>query len=390
MVLLSLTAECVTGQVANGELVPDLTFQTVLNANVKQSSLHKLKGKVVLIEFWATWCGSCLGAMPHLHELQRKYKDRLQVITVTEETAKRTGQYLLSKPSNLWFAIDTGASIAAVFPHQLIPHTVLISAEGRLIGNTSPEFVTDKLMDSVLDQQTVHLPEKKDNLLGVDELLAKNFYEKPDVANKFLMEPEIKGAPGFSTTYRSDSNFTGRRITAVNVGLVSLYSMAYGNYPFKRMIDSLSKKDKAASYCLDIIVDNKAQLLPTLQKELAQRFDVQAKLVNQPREVYVLTISDAVKFARLTQNITGKRTYAARHGAIDQQAISMSDFAEFLESYGVSRLPVINQTGDLGKYDIKFTFQPENPESLLKILDGMGLKLEKQTQNMDMLWLYKI
>src|ERR1700761_7524456 len=81
-------------QTQNGEAVPEINFQTVLNAPVKSAKLTELKGKVVLLEFWATWCGSCIVAMPHLKELQQQYGNKLQIIAINDETVKRTQQFL--------------------------------------------------------------------------------------------------------------------------------------------------------------------------------------------------------------------------------------------------------------------------------------------------------
>ena len=43
-------------------------------------------GKIYVVEFWATWCGPCIQSMPHLAELQEKYKDKIQIISVTDES----------------------------------------------------------------------------------------------------------------------------------------------------------------------------------------------------------------------------------------------------------------------------------------------------------------
>src|SRR5450755_1921744 len=90
LILFSLLWSSVSfAQVNNGETVPDLDFTTVLNAPVKTIKLSQLKGKLVLIDFWATWCGSCLVAMPHLQSLQSTYGRQLQVIAMNDETPKR-------------------------------------------------------------------------------------------------------------------------------------------------------------------------------------------------------------------------------------------------------------------------------------------------------------
>ena len=388
--LLTIITNLAVAQVKNGEAVPDLNFKTILNAPVKTATLGNLKGKIVLIDFWATWCGSCIVAMPHLQQLQKKYPGKLQIITITDETVKRTGQFLTSRPSNLWFAIDTGREISGVFPHQLIPHDVLINADGKLVANTSPELVTDKVIDSLLNNLQVHLAEKKDNTMDYEEIIKKYFFAADTIKTRFSMLPEIKGAPGLSTTWMQDSTFKGRRLTCLNLGLTSLYRLANNDFPYSRLIDKTPKTKNDAVYCLDIIAANKTDLLPMLQKELAKRFDLQARVEQQNKEVYVLKINDPEKFKSVPVNTSGKRTYYSRHGEIDQQNMTMTDFAEFLESFGIAKqIPVIDETKSSGKFDIKFSFQPENPASLMQVLADMGLILEKTKRNVDMLVVFK-
>jgi thiol-disulfide isomerase/thioredoxin len=283
--LFALLTSCAFAQVKNGEPVPDINFQTILNAPVKQAKLSELKGKVVLIEFWATWCGSCIEAMPHLKQLQQKFQNKLQIITITDETAKRTGQYLTSRPSNLWFAVDTGRLITQLFPHQLIPHTVLIGADGKLIANTSPELVTEKVIDSLLSSKEIHLVEKKDNAMDYKEIIKTYFFAEDTVKNRFTMLPTIKGAPGLSSTWLNDSTFSSRRLTCLNLDLSTLYRIANNNFPYSRTIDKTVKRKVDPTYCLDIIVAKKEDLLPTLQKELSKRFDLQAKIDVQTQKL---------------------------------------------------------------------------------------------------------
>ena len=384
-----LLSDLTYAQVKNGDRVPDLNFETVLNAPVQATRLSKLRGKVVLIDFWATWCGSCLEAMPHLKALQAKYPKQLQVISVNDETVKRTGLYLKSKPSNLWFAVDTGRAIAAVFPHQLIPHTIVIDQDGKLVAAASPAAITAKVIDSLLAKKEVHLAEKKDNLLSYEDLIKQNFFAADTVQNRFMMQGEIKGGPGLSTIHLDDKIFNGRRITCINLPITTLYMIAYGNFPYGRMIDQTKNGQKVPVYCLDLIVKNKEDLMPALKTELARRFDLQAKIEPVLKEVRVLKITDAEKFKTLARNHSGSRTYYSRHGEIDQQSMTMKDFAGFLENYGINKL-VVDETGNNEKLDIKFTFQPENPQSLFDILYGMGLTLTKEQRKIDILVLYKL
>lgn len=373
-------------QVKIGEAVPELHFNTVLNAPVKTASLSGLQGKFVLLEFWATWCGSCLEVMPHLKDLQSRYSKKLQVIAVTDETENRTAQYIRSRPANFWFASDTSGAIASVFPHQLIPHSVLISPRGKLLALTSPELLTNAVMDSLVNGQSVNLAEKKDRMLNYEELIRENFIAADTVQRRFMMQGEIKGAPGLSDAWLASKIFSGRRLSCFNLSLASLYAIAYGNFPYARTDNKTSIKG-APLFCLDIIAKTPGELLPDLRAALAERFDLQAKVTLTLKKVQVLRIFDLRKFQSLQRNISGKRSYYARHGEIDQQAISMKDFASFLESYGVNKL-VTDETGNQEKFDIKFSFQPENPQSLKDILKEMGLSLTEEKRNVDILTIY--
>lgn len=374
-------------QVKNGQAVPDIQFSAILNAPTKTATLGQLKGKIVLIEFWATWCGPCLGAMPHLKQLQQQHKHQLQVITVTDETPKRINQYLASRPSNLWFAIDSARSLASYFPHQTIPHTVLIAADGKLVAQTDPQAVTSQVIDSLWSQQKVHLSEKTDNPLSVPEVIKTYFDAADTVKSRFIMQAEVRGTSSVHTTHLKDSTFKNRRITCLNLSLRTLYSIAYGNFNYKRTIDKTGNGRVASVYCLDLIVPSPEELLPTLQRELASRFDMQAKVEPQSKEVNVLTITNREKFNQIPRNTSGKRTYSSRQGEIDQDAITMVDFANFLENYGTDKLLVVDETQNNEKLDIKFSFQPENPQSLITILDKMGLALAKESRKVDMLLL---
>lgn len=387
--LFLISAQLGYAQLQKGEIVPDMPLPMVFNAPSPKITLHQLKGKLVLIEFWATWCGPCLASMNHLNKLQQQQAQKLQVITVTNETPKRIRQYLASRPSTLWFASDSTNTLTRLFPHQLIPHTILLSTEGEFIAATTPEAVTSAIIDSLWEKQAVHLPQKTDQIISVPEAIQTYFKVTGQEQNRFVMQSKMKGLPSARTTHGNDSIFKNRRLTCINLPLASLYQLAYGDVSFGRTIDRTGSQATAPLYCLDLIVPTPSDLLPTLRNVLASRFEVQTKMELQSKKVTVLTITDQTKFNRIARNTSGVRTYSARSGALDQQAITMTDLAAYLENFGIIKGLVVDETKNRERLDIKFSFQPENPQSLLSVLGDIGLGLSQRTRWVDMLVLYR-
>ena len=93
------------------------------------SEKPEIAGKYVLIDFWATWCGPCKKTIPELNRFQRKFKDKLIVIGISDETANKVKSQ--KKPKIKYYnAIDTKRTMYNELQIKGIPHCILIDPNG--------------------------------------------------------------------------------------------------------------------------------------------------------------------------------------------------------------------------------------------------------------------
>jgi cytochrome c biogenesis protein CcmG, thiol:disulfide interchange protein DsbE len=101
----------------------------------KDVSLGALKGKVILLNFWATWCGPCRAEIPGLIELQNKYKDRLQIIGMVVDDDDETAIRDVVKTENIDYpvALTTPQVRMAYGGIMALPTVFVINTQGRVV-----------------------------------------------------------------------------------------------------------------------------------------------------------------------------------------------------------------------------------------------------------------
>ena len=129
---------------------PALAVENFINGDAV--TLDKLKGKVVLLDFWATWCGPCINAIPHTNELAEKYKDKgLVIIGVCHskgaekmaDTAKEKGiQYLI--------AADQDGKTVAAYKANSFPDYYFIDRSGNLRIADCKNGAVDQAIEALL------------------------------------------------------------------------------------------------------------------------------------------------------------------------------------------------------------------------------------------------
>ena len=95
------------------------------------------KGKIVIIEFWATWCPPCRRSIPRLIELYKKYKDKGVVLMAFTDEAKETAEPF-AKKMNMTYPIGTGSSLGNEYGVEGIPHAIIVGTDGKIAWSGNP------------------------------------------------------------------------------------------------------------------------------------------------------------------------------------------------------------------------------------------------------------
>ncbi|HVL38665.1 MAG TPA: TlpA disulfide reductase family protein [Fimbriimonadaceae bacterium] len=132
--LLALAAGCGP----SGPMAPSGNFEP-LDQPGKVIELESLRGKPVLIDFWATWCGPCRDTMPIIQQMHEKYASRgLQVVAISDEDRETVRAFKKGKPYTYPVFIDFGGTMNQAFKVSGIPYAVVINSSGQVIYTGHP------------------------------------------------------------------------------------------------------------------------------------------------------------------------------------------------------------------------------------------------------------
>jgi len=114
-------------------------------------TLAGLRGNVVVVEFWATWCPPCRASIPHLIELNQRFKDKGVVIiglTDEDDAAAKVGAFVREMKMN--YPVGTGSTSGEAYGVQGIPTACVIARDGTIAWQGHPMKGLDAAIESAL------------------------------------------------------------------------------------------------------------------------------------------------------------------------------------------------------------------------------------------------
>jgi peroxiredoxin len=119
----------VLAKLENGSLANDFALE---NLKGEQVRLSDLRGKVVVVDFWATWCVPCVEEMPSFQQFQKQYPDFVMLGIDQEESVDQVSSFLNDKGIDYQILMDYNAKVAGSYKVFMLPTTFFIDKDGMI------------------------------------------------------------------------------------------------------------------------------------------------------------------------------------------------------------------------------------------------------------------
>ncbi|WP_235297121.1 TlpA family protein disulfide reductase [Portibacter marinus] len=365
MISCNNKAKQISDQIKVGTTI-DLSDYDLLSVNGKQIQGDKL----ILIDFWATWCGPCIASFPHLEKVQDSYGNTLQIIAVSDEKVETVEGFLKKRDFDLTFMSDPEKSLHKKFDIKSIPISCLLSENGKFLwagSSENLEYVLKKYWESgnISDFDLTELNRPYYDAKTIEKI------EKAS-NHKFLIQEAENPERYIVRNQKLDSEPVN--IEYISATLTEII-VDFFNVDRKYIVNNRPELD---TLLLDIKAKNenisygqaKENILNTIMK--SYDFEIQEK--TKQADIYVLQVIDEAKLKKYIETVEGGGQAQVKDETIEITRLSL----EQLASYFQKKLdPYIQYKGtDNSKFN--FTIQYfETISDLESSLKEIGLSLEK-------------
>lgn len=382
LLTLAIVLTCVTTTGGQGQATPDLKvgdasrdiivkklLQAPGEANLKRESL---KGNVVVLEFWATWCAPCIAAFPHINEMSQRFKDKpVRFIAITSEDASIVEPFLKRRIMKTWIGLDTDQSTMKAYSVKFFPTTIVIDREGKVAAITQPKRVTEQILNDLLDGKSIAVKEPPSAPVSPVEK------QKGPEEVKPLFAVTIKPSESKVTTWSlNKGRFNGRLTVKTALSIVHDVSEA-------RIVGPPALEANHYVITASITDGTLDDIKQVLGKALETSFRVKVHRETREVDAFVLTAPQKHEI-RLRRSTSEIGHWSDDQGVMAAAAAPFRALVDGIEA--VLKRPVFDETGLEGKFDWDLLFDANNPDSIAEaIRKDLGLELKPASKPIELL-----
>ncbi|MDR3728034.1 MAG: redoxin domain-containing protein [Terracidiphilus sp.] len=331
-----------------------------------------LKGKVVVLEFWATWCSPCVASLPHLNQLVESLDPKkFQFISIDDEDQKAIETFLTKKKTSGWVGVDASGSVFAWYGIKSRPTTIVVDGNGKIVAVTEIDSVSAADLQAVAEGKNV-------TFKPTTEILTSSGASPAEAATPPLFAVSLTKVASDAKVSQvnhppTGTDFLGNDADGLMTNVFNPFENRYvlkGSLPAGRYdlrMHFVDVPDSAISSAVQQAVLS------------ALHLQIQPKTVT--RSAYLLRATDASKKLLSPSASTRKVKRGYWHGIYILMNGTMDDLAYVLAT-GLEN-PVVNETSIDGTFDARFQVAGGDVDSLNTVLkEKLGLELVPGNQQM--------
>lgn len=207
---------------------------------VNYDTESQFKNKVVIIEFWETWCIPCIEGMQHLKKLKDEFSDDLKIICISSDDLDKAHTFIDKNNFQFDFIFDKEKIMQKKFPHSSIPYTIVVDKKGKIQASTHPGYIDHAHINKLLSGKDIDVPNIKnveftgtqDENMETPLVSFKLFnYELGQTAksSSSTIKNKKRIVTGYTANAFMDTVETITEYTASGKNIVQLYQLAYGD-----------------------------------------------------------------------------------------------------------------------------------------------------------------